>query len=595
MTQRKLVLAVDDEPQNRDLLQAVLQSLGHDCVLAENGPDALNKLKLGVDLVLLDAMMPLMDGFEVAKRIRQDPCFGDIPIIMVTVLSGKEHRLRAAECGANDFITKPIDIVELRIRAASLLKMKDAQDVIKRHRAELEEEVAMRTAALRESEERFRYIFEAAHDCIFMKDDNFRYTHVNPAMLRLMDLQEEDIVGKTDGQLFDPDSAKQVRDLETRVLKGMAVETEHTLNCKGRDIALSVIRFPLRGTAGEIIGTCGIGRDVTERRLRLSEPRMELDCYESKTIRATLEQVLLAAKTDSIVLFLGESGSGKDHLARYLHDHSHRAGGPFFAINCAALPSELAESELFGHEHGAFTGTRGRKRGLVELAEGGTLLLNEIGELSLILQAKLLMFLDTQTFTRIGGEKSIAVNARILAATNRDLAQEVAAGRFRSDLFYRINVFAVAVPPLRERREDIPVIARALLVTIAKKLGRQYVPILHPDTIERLCCYHWPGNIRELRNVLERALILCKEKHILPEHIEAAVILKVENPTEELPSGPTISEASSMKEQMDQTKTRLIAEALRNTRGNVSKAARSLGVSRDVLRHQMKRLNIEWS
>jgi PAS domain S-box-containing protein len=594
MTHRKLILAVDDEPQNRDLLEAVLESLGHDCVLAESGPDALSKLKLGVDLVLLDAMMPVMDGFEVARRIRDDPCFGDIPIIMVTVLTGKEHRLRAVECGANDFISKPIDMVELRVRAASLLKMKEAQDAIKRHRAELEEQVAMRTAALRESEERFRYIFEAAHDCIFMKDDNLKYTHVNPAMLKLMDLHESDIVGKTDSQLFDPDSARQAKDLDSRVLKGRTIETEHMLRFKGRDLALSVIRFPLRGVAGEIIGTCGIVRDVTERRVRPTEPKIEVDCYPSRAIRETLGQVNLAAETDSIVLFLGESGSGKDYLARYLHDRSHRCGGPFFAINCAALPGDLAESELFGHEQGAFTGARGRKRGLVELAEGGTLLLNEIGELSPILQAKLLMFLDTQTFTRIGGEKNIAVNARILAATNRDLSQEVAAGRFRSDLFYRVNVFAVTVPPLRDRREDIPVIANALLETISKKLGRQDVPILHPHTVEHLRWYQWPGNIRELRNVLERALILGKEKRILPEHIEAAGIVKTEITKEESEPVLSISEAPSMKVQMDQTKKRMIVEALHRTNGNVSKAARILGVSRDVLRHQIKTLSIEW-
>lgn len=172
--------------------------------------------------------------------------------------------------------------------------------------------------------------------------------------------------------------------------------------------------------------------------------------YPSPVMQTVLAACREAAGTDSLVLLLGESGSGKDYLARYIHNHSKRAVGPYLSINCAAVPEELAESELFGHEHGAFTGTQGRKRGLLELAENGTLLLNEIGDLSLRLQAKLLTFLDTRKFTRVGGEKEVSVNARIIVATNRDLEKEAATGRFRQDLFYRLNVLSIEVPPLRE-------------------------------------------------------------------------------------------------------------------------------------------------
>ena len=171
----------------------------------------------------------------------------------------------------------------------------------------------------------------------------------------------------------------------------------------------------------------------------------------------------MAAKKNSTILLLGESGSGKDYIAKYIHEHSDRSGWPYFSINCAAIPSELAESELFGHEKGAFTGAVAQKRGLLELAEGGTLLLNEIGELSPLLQAKLLTFLDTRAFTRVGGVKEIIVNVRLLAATNRDLWKEVQEGRFRSDLFYRINVLTIKIPPLRERTEDIPVLVEEIL------------------------------------------------------------------------------------------------------------------------------------
>ena len=262
------------------------------------------------------------------------------------------------------------------------------------------------------------------------------------------------------------------------MLGGQVMETTYNVPTRSASKTFHCIRVPMRGATGETIGICGIARDVTERKALERGCARTVARYRSSLMETTLEQIRLAAQSESIVLLLGESGSGKDYLAKYLHNHSHRAGGPYFAINCAALAASIAESELFGHEPGAFTGTRGRKRGLLEMAEGGTLLLNEIGELSLELQAKLLTFLDTQSFTRVGGEKTIQANARIVAATNRDLERDVAAGRFREDLFYRLNVFVIGVPALRERKEDLPFLARDILETLSMKLGRQVPPAL---------------------------------------------------------------------------------------------------------------------
>ena len=217
------------------------------------------------------------------------------------------------------------------------------------------------------------------------------------------------------------------------------------------------MRSPLRDSSGTVFGICGIARDVSDRRVREGTTSIvSAGDYRSSAIRETVEWVNLAAQNDSTVLFLGESGTGKDHWARHVHDSSRRAGGPFLTINCAAFSPELVESELFGHEAGAFTGALGRKRGLLELAEGGTLLLNEIGEMPAAMQSKLLTFLDRQSVRRVGGEKSISVDTRILAATNRDLAQEVQQGRFRADLFYRLDVLTITIRPLRERMEDLP-------------------------------------------------------------------------------------------------------------------------------------------
>ncbi len=595
MSDPKHILVVDDEQQNLDLLEAMLESLGYESVPAMDGNEALSKLTPEIDLVLLDVMLPGIDGYQVAHRIREHPDYGHIPIIMVTALKEKEDKLRAAEAGANDFISKPIEKVELRIRVASLLKMKEAQDIIRQHRAELEETVTRRTAALRESEERFRTVFEAAQDSIFLKDTDLKYTHVNPAMLRLLEKPIRDIVGKTDSDLYPKESSSKIRDLELRVLAGQSIETEQTLIADKVPITISCARVPMRNSSGEVTGICGIARDVTERRPRYMKRTDQVDEYPSPAMRSTLEQIRLAARTDALVLFLGESGAGKDYLARYLHDNSKRADGPFFSINCAALAPELAESELFGHESGAFTGSRGQKRGLLELAEGGTLLLNEIGDLLPQLQAKLLTFLDTQSFTRVGGEKNVSVSARLVAATNRELEREVDLGSFRKDLFYRLNVFSIRVPSVRERIEDLPLIIQDLLESLAEKMGMSEIPVIDAQALAALRNYPWPGNIRELRNVVERALILCRNARITLKDIGMSQTVdqcEDDEPSDETSFTISLSARMSMMDALQEAKTWMVAEGLRLSGNSVKDAASLLGISRDQMKYLMKTLAI---
>jgi two-component system, NtrC family, response regulator AtoC len=593
MTVSKSILVVDDDEHNRDLLEAYLESFQHRCQLARDGLEALEKLNPDTDLVLLDVMMPGMDGFEVARRIRSHPEFRDIPIIMITVLEGKKDRLKAVEAGANDFITKPVDKVELRVRVASLLRMKEAQDAIKRHRAELEIEVEKRTAELRESEERFRHIFEAAQDGMFIKDRERRYTHVNPAMLAIMEEDSSHFIGKTDEELFSAEWSAMTKGLEERVLRGQPVESEQNLLCIDRPLIFNFVRFPMCDASGRIIGLCAIARDVTERRASLSKVRVHSNQPGSSVMKETFELVRRAAKTDSLVLFTGESGSGKDYLAEYLHRHSGRVSGPYFTINCAAIAPEVADSELFGHEAGSFTGARGRKRGLLELAEGGTLLLNEVGELSSELQAKLLTFMDTQTFTRVGGETRIQVNIRIVAATNRDLDKEIESGRFRKDLFYRLNVFSVRVPPLRERMEDLPIIIDEMLPALAQKVGLPDVPAVDSGAMDALRNYNWPGNVRELRNTLERALILSDKKCITAKDIGMhAGPERSSGRTGDISLTVNLCKEDSMHDILTETKRYLVTEGLRQSGGNIQKAARYLGVTRDSLIHHMKALGL---
>jgi DNA-binding NtrC family response regulator len=309
--------------------------------------------------------------------------------------------------------------------------------------------------------------------------------------------------------------------------------------------------------------------------------------YRSPVMQETLRQAEQAAASDSIVLLLGESGSGKDYLARLIHDRSRRANGPFFAVNCAAVAPELAESELFGHEPGAFTGARGRKRGLLELAEGGTLLLNEIGELSLPMQAKLLTFLDTRSFTRVGGEANIQVNARLIAATNRELERETHEGRFRSDLFYRLNVLSICIPPLRERIEDLPLLVRQVVSRLATELAFTEIPQPDNQTLDVLASYHWPGNVRELRNVLERGIMLSGSGRLDLSGLKTVGDRKDWSYTVTFPGGKTIHDVTK------EMKRSLVLEALRRANGSKQIAARMLGISRHAFAHQMKAAGLD--
>jgi len=440
--------------------------------------------------------------------------------------------------------------------------------------------------ALRESEERLRAIFDCATDMIFMKDSGLTYTLVNSAFERLVDRPATSIIGLHYEDLFGREHAAYQADVDARVLAGQTIEGAFTRKVHGVPRRLHEVRVPLRDQDGKVIGICGILRDITDQRQMAPGPPKEPEGTKSKGMQSTRALALLAAKRDSVVLLKGETGSGKDYLARYIHDNSGRAGRPYFCINCGAVPEGLAESELFGHERGAFTGAQARKRGLLELAEGGTLLLNEIGELTLPLQTKLLTFLDTRKITRVGGEKEIAVNARLIAATNRDLAKDAEAGRFRKDLFYRLSVMTIEIPPLRERVEDIPAIAQSIIATLTDELQLPHAPEIPPETMEVLKSYHWPGNVRELRNVLERAMILGEGKHLhflLP--LTAA-------DTEDLVSKSEFF-GRSLRDVTDEITRAMCVDALQRARGNRKEAAKLLGIARDSLYRYMKQFGIE--
>jgi two-component system response regulator FlrC len=289
-----------------------------------------------------------------------------------------------------------------------------------------------------------------------------------------------------------------------------------------------------------------------------------------------LKQASQVAATEATTCLQGESGTGKEVVARFIHDASPRRRGPFIAINCAALPETLFESELFGFERGAFTGAQQAKAGHIELAQDGVLFLDEITELPLTSQAKLLRVLQERECRRLGGTRPIRMNARIIAATNQDLRTAVAQGRFREDLYYRINVFDIRLPPLRERGRDILLLARHVLTEMVHATDRPMQ--LTPGADESLLAYHWPGNVRELRNVLERAAIVCEGPSIDTEHLSLGA-------RDDAPSlGST--DLGVLEQQA-------IAQAMREVAGNKARAAQKLGISRTQLYGRLRKYGLE--
>jgi len=311
----------------------------------------------------------------------------------------------------------------------------------------------------------------------------------------------------------------------------------------------------------------------------------------SRAIRSTLDAVeKIAMSEGTTILIEGESGVGKEMIARYIHNISSRRDGPFVAINCGAIPKELAESELFGSEKGAYTGAGEKTRiGKFEVADGGTILLDEIGELSLELQVKLLRVLQDKKFFRLGGTKEIGVNVRIIAATNKDLRQAVSAKTFREDLYYRLNVATIYVPPLRERKEDIPLLATIFIDEFNKAFNKQ-IKKISPEAIDIMMNYSWPGNVRELRNTIERAVLLINLDELKPEHLN---FLEKDKSVKTLLDDEYVLKIPKQGIKMDQVVRDLIIKTLEISDGNQIQAAKILGISRSKLRYRMEQLKIE--
>jgi Nif-specific regulatory protein len=331
-------------------------------------------------------------------------------------------------------------------------------------------------------------------------------------------------------------------------------------------------------------------RRLLEENVQLREELLERYDFShlignSGPMRRLYEQVTQVAPTNTTVMLRGESGTGKEMIAHAVHYNSPRKNGPFIKVNCAALPETLIESEMFGYEKGAFTGAAAQKRGRFELAEGGTLFLDEIGDLNASTAVKLLRVLQEREFERLGGTKTLKANVRLIVATNKDLEAAIAAGTFREDLYYRLNVFSIFVPPLRERKADVLLLADHFLEKYANRHGKNIKRISTP-AIDMLMAYHWPGNVRELENTIERALLVCDSGVIHGHHLP---------PTLQTAEASGTIMNVSLKEAVEAYEKDLIQDTLKTTRGNRAKAANLLKTTDRVINYKIRKLHIDWS
>ncbi len=410
------VLIVDDQESNVYLLERTLRGAGYASVASTTDPHGVCDLhrKNRYDLILLDLVMPAMDGFQVMERLKEIETDGYLPVLVITAQS--EHKVRALKAGAKDFVSKPFDLGEVLTRVYNMLEV--------------------------------------------------RLLH-----------------------------------LETRRLYQQVMAEQNAQKLLESALQEALVR---------------VERDVAEPLgIVAKSPAME----------QLVDLACRVAQVDSTILITGESGSGKERIARLVHEKSTRAAGPFIAVNCGAIAETLLESELFGHARGSFTGATGDRPGLFEAANNGTLLLDEIGEVSPGMQVKLLRVLQEREVRRVGENKTRPVDVRVLAATNRDLAHGVAGGQLRQDLYYRLKVVELHVPPLRERKDDVLPLAQVLLADVALRMKRK-ISGLAPGAADQLLRYGWPGNVRELENAMERAVALARGTRVeledLPEDVRQA-------------------------------------------------------------------------
>ena len=586
------------------------------------------------DIILVDYSLPSFDGMtalEIAQERRPQ-----VPVVFVSGAIGEERAIETLKQGATDYVLKDKlsrlgPAVRRALREADERRArKDAEEALRRAHDELEEKVEERTAelqdanaalkeeieerkrverALRESEERLTRIIDSAIDAIISVDSTLEISLFNDAAEDIFQCSAEEAeCTSLEAFLTDPFETLVRRHIERHQKSedddsspgGRYLAAPEGLRARRRngetfpvEATLCPVQLPDEDRYLLILRDINDLKKAEEEVAQLQSEKSYLEeelnrehnfdeiIGRSAPMQSVFDAIEQVAETETTVLITGETGTGKELVARALHDRSNRADQVFVKVNCAALPSDLIESELFGHEKGAFTGATEQREGRFELADGGTLLLDEIGELPLGTQAKLLRALQHREFERVGGSKTIEVDTRILAATNRDLETEVEAGQFRDDLYYRLNIFPIELPPLRNRPGDVPLLAEHFCNMYASRTGKD-IQSIASEAMAMLERYDWPGNVRELANIIERAVILARGDTIRADHLSIA--------------DHAGSSASSSFQTLEDVQRQHIEEALERTNGVVGGdegAAQLLGIKRTTLLSRMERLGVE--
>jgi PAS domain S-box-containing protein len=469
------------------------------------------------------------------------------------------------------------------------------QREVSRHAAELERRVVERTAALAQSENRIRAIVNALPDVVFVLDRDGRYVEIVTEDETRLYRADSELLGRPVPDAMPDRAASVLVEVAKAALDTNATQVrEYQIAESSRTRWFEARSAPLcLGSGDNVPSAVVIVRDITDRN-RANElehqnvylrEAFDADLHfgeilgRSAAMQEVFKAIELVANTDSSVLLLGETGTGKELIARAIHRSSRRRSAVMVKVNCGALHPTLIESELFGHERGAFTGAVQQRKGRFELADQGTIFLDEVGELPPEAQVKLLRVLQEQEFERVGGSRTVHIDARVIAASNRDLALDVQAQRFRADLFFRLNIFPIRVPPLRDRREDVPALARHFVRQFASRAGRS-IDRIDGLALERLSAYDWPGNVRELANILERAVILCEGPVLQTTHLG-------------LPGAHVATSGELLT--LEEAERRHILKALEKTGGVLAGpggAAALLGVNRSTLWSRMRKLGI---
>ena len=597
------ILSLEDDPKDAELVQETLESDDIPCEITrvETEADFIASLEqASFDLILADYTLPSFDGLSALKIARQR--WPQVPFIFVSGTLGEEVAIEALKIGATDYVFK----TRLsRIVPSVLRALREAEERSELRRAE---------EALRRSE---AYLAEAqrlSHTGSFGWDLASGEIYWSRETFRIFDYPPEDkITIELVRQRTHPEDGAEVRQfLELVSSQKENFDFEHRLLLPDGSVKhVRVVGNPSENESGgfEFVGAI---TDITERKRAEADLKKALDeikelrdqlykenivlreevdkvsmfeeiVGESSTLRAVLARVAKVAPTDTTVLITGETGTGKELIARAIHKRSQRSSRAFVSVNCAAIPSSLIASELFGHERGAFTGALQRRLGRFELAEGGTIFLDEIGELPPETQITLLRVLQEREFERVGGSQPIHANVRVITATNRDLENAIGTGVFRKDLFYRLNVFPIQIPPLRERRADIPALVEYFIQRYSTEAGKK-IGSIEKRTLELLQSYSWPGNIRELQNVIERSVIVCDTDpfSVDPSWISGA-------PSSSRQSDGLIARKSAAEEKD------VIEAALAATGGRISGpsgAAAQLGVPASTLESKIRSLRI---